>query len=95
MELQDYQLVLRTIAFSSYVSQLAEEVLKLLPMGNRALLWPFPHLWETEPTSGPSPTYGKQSSSGPSPYSKITSLPIVRVTHLIPWLLLSGSGLRT
>ena len=83
MELQDYQLVLRTIAFSSYVSQLAEEVLKLLPMGNRALLWPFPHLWETEP------------SSGPSPYSKITSLPIVRVTHLIPWLLLSGSGLRT
>ena len=47
MELQDYQLVLRTIAFSSYVSQLAEEVLKLLPMGNRALLWPLPHLWET------------------------------------------------
>lgn len=69
MELQDYQLVLCTIAFSSYVSQLAE-VPKLLPMGNRALLWPLPH-------------------------SKITSLLIVRVTHLIPWLLLSGSGLRT
>lgn len=54
MELQDYQLVLCTIAFSSYVSQLAE-VPKLLPMENRALLWPLPHLWETEPSSGPSP----------------------------------------
>lgn len=70
MELQDYQLVLCTIAFSSYVSQLAEEVPKLLPMENRALLWALPH-------------------------SKITSLLIVQVTHLIPWLLLSGSGLRT
>ena len=33
MQMQDYQLVLRTIAFSSYVPQLAE-VLKLLPMGD-------------------------------------------------------------
>lgn len=41
MQMQDYQLVLRTIAFSSYVPQLAE-VLKLLPTGDRALLWPFP-----------------------------------------------------